>query len=140
MRKLLLFSALLPLVLACGKENNHTIVIPTPSEKAPTSISLSSASLTPAQAEESFTLTITSPAKPEMSPPPEWIGITLGAYKNYKMQVTVKVAANETYELLGLSLRYVWTLLMLISRCTEAKAGAAYSQGVGSEAALQPHE
>ena len=49
-------------------------------------------------------------------------------------------AGAPSPELLGLSLRYVWTLLMLVSRCTEAKAGAAYSQGVGSEAALQPHE
>ena len=82
----------------CGKEKNNTIVIPAPSEKAPTSITLSSASLAPAQAGESLTLTIISPAMPEVSAPPEWIGITLGSYKNYKMQVSLKVAANETYE------------------------------------------
>ena len=98
MDKLLVLWGLLPLLLACGKEPNNTIVIPTPSEKVPTSITLSSASLAPAQAGESFTLTITSPVQPEVSAPPEWISTTLGAYKNYKMQVTVKVAANETYE------------------------------------------
>ena len=98
MNKLLVLWGLLPLLWSCGKEPDNKIVIPTPSEKAPTSISLSSASLAPAQAGESFTLTITSPVKPEMSTPPEWISTTPGAYKNYKMQVTVKVAANETYE------------------------------------------
>lgn len=50
------------------------------------------------KAGESFTLTITSPAMPEVSSPPAWINATLGSYKNYKMQVTLKVAANETYE------------------------------------------
>ena len=80
MRKLLFLSTLLPFVFSCGKEPENKIVIPPPSEKAPTSITLSSASLAPAQAGESFTLTITSPAKPAVSTPPEWIGITLGAY------------------------------------------------------------
>ena len=90
MNKLFLTVLLPLLLLTCGKETN-TIVIPTPSEKAPTSISLSPTSLSAPVGGDSYTVTVTSPSKPELSAPPDWITCTEGTYKNYKMPITLKV-------------------------------------------------
>ena len=98
MNKLLILSVFLPMFMSCGKEPNSTIVIPTPSEKTPTSITLSKASLSAPQGGDSFTLTVTAPAQPELSDLPSWISCTNGAYKDYKRQFTLKFEANDTYE------------------------------------------
>ena len=100
----LLVTILLPLLFACGKESNSVVVVPSPSQAVPKSISLSEGSLSVPVEGESYTVTITSPVRPELSEVPDWISCTTGSYKDYKMMVTVKVAANDSYEARNASL------------------------------------
>ena len=100
----LLVTILLPLLFACGKESNSVVVVPPPSQAVPKSISLSEGSLSVPVEGESYTVTITSPVRPELSEVPDWISCTTGSYKDYKMMVTVKVAANDSYEARNASL------------------------------------
>lgn len=98
--KLVLLLSLWIPCLSCG-EKNKAMEIPLPSQSqktAPTAISLSQADWAPPAAGASLTLTITSPALPTISAPPEWLGITKGNFVDYKLTVTLKADANGTYE------------------------------------------
>lgn len=88
MRNFFLAASCLAALLSCGKETQK-VVIPTPSEKTPTSISISPASLSAPVGGDSYTVTITSPAAPEVSAPPEWVNLTKGTFKNHKMLQSV---------------------------------------------------
>lgn len=97
MNRMIFLSALVALCLSCGQKSN-AFVIPTPSDKEPTEISLSQVTLAAPVGGDSYTVTITSPSRPDVEGAPAWISCTKGTYKDYKMQLTVKVAANDSYE------------------------------------------
>ena len=102
MKKYLLLFALSALaLLSCGG-NEKDPVDPTP--EAPTAIILSQSDFTVAQAGEALSLTITAPARPKVSGAPDWITVTDGTFKDYKITITLKVAANAAYETRSASL------------------------------------
>ena len=82
------------ILTACGNKENPT---PDPTPTAPTSITLSTSSISAEQGAKSYDVTITAPARPTLTLP-SWITKTDGTYKDYKITVTLKVAANDTYE------------------------------------------
>jgi len=65
---------------------------------APSTISLSPETLTAAQGGGDYGLTIKSPSRPHISGLPEWITLQDGTFKNYQMTVTLKVAANTSFD------------------------------------------
>ena len=82
------------IVTACANKETPT---PDPTPKAPTSITLSTTSLSAEQGAKSYDVTITAPARPTLTLP-SWITKTDGTYKDYKITVTLNVTANDTYE------------------------------------------
>ena len=90
---MILFAAFLA-ILACEKTPSSDTSTP----EAPTSITLSPTSFTPAQEGGNLSLTITSPARPKVNGLPDWITLTDGTYKDFKITVGLTVAANDTYQ------------------------------------------
>jgi len=64
----------------------------------PTAITLSQSSFSVAQAGETLSLTIESPARPKINGMPSWITLTDGTFNNYKITFGLTVAANSTYD------------------------------------------
>ena len=84
------------LACCCGKSGGDTPT-PTPTPTAPTAITVSPTSLSAEQAGGSYDLTITAPVRPTLTLP-SWITKTDGTYKDYKITITLNVAANDSYE------------------------------------------
>ena len=93
MKRYLTLAAAFLAALACEKNPASESTTP----EAPTAITLSSSSFTPAQAGETLSLTITSPSRPKLAGLPDWIVLKDGTYKDYKITVGLTVAANEGY-------------------------------------------
>ena len=93
-RTILILLAAFLAVLAC-KKTPQSIEEPDP-DPAPTSITLSESSFTVAQGGEEITLTVTSPAQPQISVP-DWITLVEGVYKNYQVIVILRVGANISF-------------------------------------------
>ena len=83
------------LFCCCGKSGSDTPA-PTPTPAAPTTITLSSSAISAQQAGGSYDVTITAPARPTLTLP-AWISKKDGTYSNYKITLTLVVAANDTY-------------------------------------------
>lgn len=86
------------LLLACQPDNTDPA---TPETSAPTAISLSASSVSVKAEGATQEITITSPARPKLEIPSEakgWLSYTDGIFKDYKIKVTLKVAANTEYE------------------------------------------
>ena len=83
------------LFCCCGKSGSDTPT-PTPTPAAPTTITLSSSAISAQQAGGSYDVTITAPARPTLTLP-AWISKKDGTYSNYKITLTLVVAANDTY-------------------------------------------
>ena len=86
---------LLALLAAFSCTPSQPDPIPDP---APSAMTLSAASFTVAQAGETVTLTVTSPARPKVSGLPQWIQFIDGTYSNYKITFTLQVQANPGYD------------------------------------------
>ena len=95
MKKCLLILLFAVSLLCCCGKNGTDVTEPAP--VAPTAITLSTSAISAEQAGGSYELTITSPARPTLSLP-SWITKTDGTYKDYKITLTLNVAANDTYE------------------------------------------
>ena len=93
-RKMLPLLAVIALAISCGKSDDSK-TDPTPT--APTTITLSPTSLDAVAAAGSYAVTITAPARPSLELP-SWITKTDGTFKDYKITVTLNVAANDTYK------------------------------------------
>ena len=91
-----LFATLAVVCTSCKEKTNPNNDDPTPS--APTSISLSLSAVQADAAGGKYELAITSPARPKVTGMPDWITVTDGTFKDYKISVTLNVAANSTYE------------------------------------------
>jgi endoglucanase len=65
-------------------------------DQMPKDISLSATTYEADVKGGTFDLTITSPARPKVTGMPEWITLKEGTFKDYKVTVTVTVAANTT--------------------------------------------
>ena len=79
---------------ACGK----TEPVTEPDSLAPTSISLSPASLEVPAAGGSFSFTITAPVRPTVSGQPDWLAVKDGVYNHYKIDFSVVAAVNTAVE------------------------------------------
>ena len=68
---------------------------------APTAISLSESNFSAAPAGETLSLTVTAPARPTWTVPAaakDWLSVKDGVYKDYKITLSLVVAANTAYE------------------------------------------
>jgi endoglucanase len=88
---------LLACVVSCDKEKGQEQPV-TPTDPAPTSITLSSSSFQVAQPGEKLTLTIKAPARPTISGLPSWITYNDGTFNAYSITVGLTVSPNDTYE------------------------------------------
>ncbi len=66
--------------------------------QAPAAITLSLSSYAAEAAGGSFTLSVTSPARPSLSGIPDWVKYTDGTFKDYGISFAFTVYANATYE------------------------------------------
>ncbi len=85
-------------LFSCGGKDNPVNTDTTP--KAPTAITLSTSSISDPAAGGSHEVTITAPARPQIVIPSEakgWLSMQDGTYKDYKITVTLKLSANDTY-------------------------------------------
>jgi endoglucanase len=93
-------AVLLSTLCNCGPNNPEPT--PTPTPVAPTAISLTASTFDAAAAGGSQDITITSPARPTVSIPAtakDWLSYSeSGVYKDYKLTITLKAAANPSYE------------------------------------------
>lgn len=101
-----LFSLAVPVLISslcsCDGKVNPEGTDTTP--KAPTAITLSAASISDPAAGGSHEVTITAPARPQIVIPSEakgWLSMQDGTYKDYKITVTLKLSANDTYAIRG---------------------------------------
>ena len=79
---------------ACKKDP----VTPDPVDNAPKDITLDAASFDVPQQGQSLTLTVMAPSRPKVTGLPDWIALTDGTYKDYKITFGLKVAENTDYE------------------------------------------
>ena len=86
--------ALVSVACCCGKDSGGST---DPQPVAPTAISLSVTTVNATADGTSQEVTITSPARPTLAIPVDWISYTDGVFKDYKMTITLKVAANTEY-------------------------------------------
>ena len=86
--------ALVSVACCCGKDSGGST---DPQPVAPTAISLSVSTVNATADGTSQEVTITSPARPTLAIPVDWISYTDGVFKDYKMTITLKVAANTEY-------------------------------------------
>lgn len=86
--------ALVSVACCCGKDSGGST---DPQPVAPTAISLSVTTVNATADGTSQEVTITSPARPTLAIPVDWITYTDGVFKDYKMTITLKVAANTEY-------------------------------------------
>lgn len=70
----------------------------------PTAISISPASVSAGAGGEAVSVEITSPARPSVSALPNWITLTDGTYSNYKINISLNIAANTSYDARSVSL------------------------------------
>ena len=100
MKKLIpVLLTVLSLACCCSKSGNGGGTDPTP--EAPTAITLSVNTVTATPEAKTQDITITSPARPKVEIPSSaksWLSYTDGVYKDYKLTITLKLAANDTYE------------------------------------------
>ena len=94
MKKRLLISLLFPLLALWGCEREEPVRLP---DDIPSDISLSPASFAFPQEGGSFTLTVSSPARPTVQAP-SWVSVKDGTYRDYTISYKLSVAANEAYE------------------------------------------
>ena len=88
---------LIACLVSCDKEKGQEQPV-TPTDPAPTSITLSSSSFQVAQPGEKLSLTIKAPTRPTFSGIPSWITYNDGTFNAYSITVGLTVSANETYE------------------------------------------
>lgn len=72
----------------------------TPAAEAPSEISVAPSSVSAQAAGGTFEIVITAPARPKLEIPADakgWLSYSDGIFKDYKIMVTVKVAANTEY-------------------------------------------
>ena len=67
-------------------------------DDTPKAITLDKHSLTLAQKGGSASVIVTTPEPAELSGVPEWLEVTITAFKNYKMKFTFKAGANDSYD------------------------------------------
>lgn len=67
---------------------------------APTTITVSPESISAPRTAGDYSLAVTAPQKPKVSSKPDWVTVQDGVYNSqtYKVTLTVKLAANATYE------------------------------------------
>ena len=93
-RLLLIATAVVSICCTCTKPDPE----PEPEDNKPTSITLST-NLIEASAEGGTTkLAINAPSRPKLSTLPDWITVTDGTYKDYKIELGINVKANTTYD------------------------------------------
>ena len=83
------------LLCSCGNPNHPDTEDPL---KAPETIGLSDESFQVGQGGAALTLTVTAPARPQVSGLPEWITLKDGVFDKYKISYGLAVAANERPE------------------------------------------
>ena len=101
MRKYTILSLAFALFLACGCNEKQGGDTPDPGPVAPTAITLSQTSWSVTKDGGELQVTITSPSRPKVEVPTDaksWLSCTDGVFKDYKITVTLKAAANALYE------------------------------------------
>lgn len=81
-------------LVSCGEQGGTQIE--TPSDNAPTTITVDVASINAEVEGQTLSVTITSPTRPAVKSDQAWVKITDGTYKDYKITVGVDVQANKT--------------------------------------------
>ena len=71
---------------------------PEKEDDTPKQLSLDKHSLSLAQKGGSASVIVTTPEPAELSGVPEWLEVTITAFKNYKMKFTFKAGANDSYD------------------------------------------
>lgn len=95
MRRLLPYLLPLLLMAACSKDTPSEV---DPVSPVPTAISLSDDAFTLPQSGGELSLTITAPARPKLTDLPDWVRLTDGTFKDYRITLSLKVAANASDE------------------------------------------
>ena len=101
MRYLTQFLTLCFVSLACCCVKSSGSDTETAAAEAPTSITVAPTSVSTTAAGGQYEVAITSPARPKLEIPSDakgWLSYTDGVFKDYKITVTVNVAANTEYE------------------------------------------
>lgn len=101
MRKYTILSLAFALFLACGCNEKQGGDTPDPGPVAPTAITLSQTSWSVSKDGGELQVVITSPSRPKVEIPSDaksWLSCTDGVFKDYKITVTLKAAANALYE------------------------------------------
>ncbi len=92
--RLLILAVSILALWACKKDP----VTPDPVDNAPKDITLDAASFDVPQKGQSLTLTVTAPSRPKVTGLPDWIALTDGTYKDYKITLGLQVAENTDFE------------------------------------------
>ncbi len=82
------------LLFSCGGTDPDTDLTVIP---APTSVSLSPGSLSLAQEGGTSQITVSAPANPSFTCSEDWVSVSPGTFKDYKVTADVKVGPNDTY-------------------------------------------
>ena len=98
-RLLLPFSFLLSTLCCCGKENGGGNA--EPETQIPTAVTVNPGSISAPAEGGSFEVALAAPARPKVEIPSAakgWLSLKDGTFKDYKMTVTLEVAANDATE------------------------------------------
>lgn len=95
MRRLLPYLLPLLLMAACSKDTPSEV---DPVSPVPTAIGLSDDAFTLPQSGGELSLTVTAPARPKLTDLPDWVRLTDGTFKDYRITFSLKVAANASDE------------------------------------------
>ena len=90
--------ALLTALLVLGSCEKDPVTPPTPEDTAPKDLILSASSFDVTQGGGSLSLTVTAPSRPQLSGLPDWITLTDGTFKDYRITFGLTAAANASYD------------------------------------------
>lgn len=92
---LCLYAFLLLFASCCCKPQNEVV---TPTEEAPSAITVEPLKISADASAGSYEVTITAPARPKLNGLPNWITFTDGVYNKYRIKYILRVAANDSYD------------------------------------------
>ena len=93
------FSLILSTLCCCGKENGGGNT--EPETQIPTAVTVNPGSISAPAEGGSFEVALAAPARPKVEIPSAargWLSLKDGTFKDYKMTVTLVVAANDATE------------------------------------------
>ena len=107
-KRFFFYLVVLTLSLGCDGGNNQKEDT-TPTEVAPTAITVSPTVVSAPATGGSYEIAITAPARPKINGLPSWITLTDGVYNHYKIKYVLKVAANDSYDTRNVTLNVTST-------------------------------